>query len=723
MSAIPEAPTTELGAPSRVTNLPGFPGAQVLDDREIARDLRWPRSVRVTYPAMFNDAQVDGLYRGMTWAIRAFDYWLEPNGASPSAVQRISSNYNLPVGRGTQMNRRRAQQRFRFDAHLEDALRAIGLGHYPFEQQYDVTQDGPAAINGGWVAHLRKLAPRPPYTIDEIRTAPDGGLQWIKVPALRPSEPALGGLIGTVNLPVDRVVFYAWDKEGANWRGRSMLRSLYRPWKLKDAVMRIGATNIERAGGVPYANAPDGANRQDRDDILAVLRQFRQGDEAAAVFPHGTELKFAAAAGGDQSVNYVKLQNEEMARAWLLMFMQLGQTQSGSRALAEPLIDYVRLGQMVVAEWFCGVFNEHVIEDDVELNEGPAEQYAPLLMCAPKGDPLDGVEGALEDAASAGALPDDSGVMAMVRRARAGAGGRSHRRPFRVSAASSSGAVDHVDWDAIDERWHTARTSLVESWADVQAETITQLVAAIEAAAGNLVTLGAVQANVRGADVLASAMLDIADYGVQTATDEARAQGVTLPDPWAGPGASGAIGDILLRPVSALRRFIEDRSAAIAAVLARAIGETASRQAVQRTVGSTPTADPSQQTVPSTGPAPTTPSGPPAPAEVAAEVGEHLRNLSSAFLEEQLGRALTEGFNGGRREAMRGAPDGSRFEASALLDTNTCTQCETDDGHVYGTLDEGEHQFPVGGNKDCLGGPRCRCTLVGVYGEAAPSVQ
>jgi hypothetical protein len=556
MTAIPGAPTAELGAPTRTASAPTPLGRYAIyDDQERARDLRWPRNVKETYPTMLNDAQIDGMYRAMMWAVRAFDFWLDPNGAAQSAVDRISRNYNLPVGRGAVFNRRRGQRRFSFEAHLEDVLRAPALGHYAFEQVYDVVQDGPASLNGGWVAHLRKLAPRPPATITEIGTAPDGGLQYIKVPAQRPSQggPGSGLWMRDVELPVDRLVFYSWEKEGANWRGRSMFRSLYRPWKLKDAVIRDGAINIRRAGGVPYANAPQDAQKPDRDAILEVLRDFRMSDDGAAVFPYGTELKFASAAGGGEAVNYVKLQNEEMARAWLLTFMQLGQTQSGSRALAEPLIDYVRLGQGVIAEWAVGIFNEHVLEDDVDLNEGPGEEYAPLVRCAPKGDPLEAMQAALEEAQSAGALPADSQVAATVRRARAGVGGRSHRPRFRDPVAAEpalSAAASVVDWDRIDTETTTARSSLVDAWQAIRAEQIDALAGLIRAADGDLQVLAELQAPTLGSGLILQAMAGMADLGVETAADEARQSGVTLPDPWAQvetDGASAALGDFLAR--------------------------------------------------------------------------------------------------------------------------------------------------------------------------------
>jgi hypothetical protein len=700
-STVADAPTSELGALSRsIAISPGLfgGGGAVIEERERQRDLAWPRSVD-TYAGMVNDAHVDGMVRAFTLAIRGYRYYLDPNGASEHALNRISAGYNLPVGVDGEINLRRAQRRFNFDEHLETALRApFGPGHRFFEQVFDVRQDGPADRNGGWVAHLRKLADRPPKTISDIKPARDGGLDHIKVPALNPL-PGPHGIPGDVKLPVDRLVAYVWDREGANWRGRSMLRSLYRPWKAKDRVIRVGAINIERAGGVPYIEAPEGATPQQMKELHALATMFRVGDDAGAALPHGAQLKFASAAGGAEAINFVRLQNEEMSRALLLMFMVLGQTSSGARSLGEVLVQIADQAQQAMAKWFCGVFSEHVIEDDVDLNEGPGEEFAPLLRFQPQGDPLAPLEEAIGEAEQEGALPEDSQVAATVRAARTGvsqgARGRSAHRPFRstsVEAAAGDTPEDRrdpleheqfTDWEDIEDTWVGERTALVAAWLGVREAQIAELAALIEQAAGDLDELARVEASPVGDVLIANAIQRMARYGVTTAQGEAIAQGAELPDP----------------DLEQLDEGLAERARAVSVLLARSISEAAGRRAVERTGGSL------------------------APSEVASEVAEHLRGLSNAYLEAQLGGALTQGFGEGRLSAMGGAPDGTRWFASALLDRSVCTPCSHDDGEEFDSLVSLQRQFPLGQNKDCEGGVRCRCTGVAIYPESAPSVE
>lgn len=244
----------------------------------------------------------------------------------------------------------------------------------------------------------------------------------------------------------------------------------------------------------------------------------------------------------------------------------------------------------------------------------------------------------------------------------------------------------HVNWTDLEQRWSQARDALVAEWIAVRDRQIDELRQAVEDADGDLGRLAAlaVGATSRDARVIADRLRELAEYGAATVRAEAAAQGASL----SAPDVSAAVAQL------------DVRAAAVADLLARSISEVAGRRAVERT-GSEALQ----------------------PAEVATQVGEHLRGLSNAYLEEQLGGALTQGMNTGRRVAMGGAPAGARFFGSALLDTSVCGPCREDDGHEFESLLDAERTYPVGGNRDCKGGVRCRCTIVMQLPESAASVQ
>lgn len=667
------APTVELGSMLRQNAW----SAPALDERELQRDLTYPQSVR-TYGAMLNDAQVDGLYRGATLPIRSYDWRLDPNGAPPEMVAQAMEDFGLDQVGVAPGPKRRSQQRFTLDRHMEDALRGVVTGHYFFEQLYEAREDGPA-VNGGVFFHLRKLSPRPPATIMEIAPARDGGLAHIKVPALNP-DPSFFGQ--GVKLPVDRLVAYVWDREGANWKGRSMLRSSYRPWKLKDRVMRVGAINIERAGGVPYIEAPEGATAQQMAVYHQLASEFRIGEGAGAALPHGATLKFASAAGGDQAINFVRLQNEEMSRAWLMMFMQLGQTETGSRALGESFIDYFAMAQQAIAGWFRDVFNEHVIEDWVDQNYGTEAQYAPRLVFAPHGDPAAALGDAVEEAQSAGALPDGSVLAAAVE------GHRSrHPRPVPVRAAAGDvpeGArqptpkelAAGVDFAAMQAQQADATDALVEAWAPVQAAQAEELTAQI-AAATSVAAAAGVTATVAGTPVIAAAMAAAAAQGIAAATAEAASQAFALPAP----------------DTATLNAELADHAEATATVLTRSLAQAAANHA-------------------------TALHGPDLNRDALAElVAKHLDGLSDATLREHLGAAVHGARNQGRFAAMDGWGSRGTPYASELLDASTCSFCADVDGTAYPDMDAARGDYPFAGYLGCEGRGRCRGTVVTVANE------
>lgn len=661
------------------------------DDIEKVAELQWPNST-YTYAYMMNDSQIMSLIHGLLLPIRAFRYYLEPNGAPPSAVERISKNYNLPIGLEDEFQRRRAQRRFSFDKHIEDALRAVWYGHMCFEQVGEVAE-------GYW--NLRKLAIRPPRTISEIQVARDGSLEWIRQHTMGYDEPPLR---------VNRLVWYAWDREGANWTGRSMLRSVYRNHLAKDRVMRVGAINIERAGGVPYVEAPEGATGPEIRELDAMARRFRVGEAAGAAIPHGAQLKFAAAAGGDGAVQYIKLQNEEMARSFLQMVSMLGQTNSGSRALGGTFQDIAQVAQYTIAKWLCDTFNEHVIEDDVEWNEGPLTEFAPLLKFdAGAQDPMEGFQEAdgeddglqvedpelraaygLDPAGSRHRRPRKSRARAMredsTRRGssvEAAAGGTGDGLASQVSLPARSlrrQPYQHeieaaVDYQLIDSAYEAALVNLQNEVRMARSFQIDQLHDAIVEANGDVRATSEINTDVSASERIRLHLEMVAQTAMDAAVQEANRQGIDIPR----------------QSVEEIRPILQARAEAIDTLIRRDMVQSASREAVRLSGGGL------------------------SATEVADETSVFLQALVGAAMLDMLGGAIQSSINEGRKLVFqRDGRDGTLF-ASEILDSNTCSECIAVDGRQYMSFEDAERDYPSGHFKDCKGRERCRGMVVKVY--------
>jgi hypothetical protein len=368
------APINEIGGVLNGTFSPAgmAPWSMFVDDQEFVAELRWPASVR-TYERMATDSQVAALFQATVLALLKFQWKLNPNGADEAQVIKLSKDYNLPIqGEEGQNSRRRPTEarrkgRFSFRDHLRKSMLAGRYGHYYFEQTGFIGDDG--------LWHLKKLAERPPHTIADFRIAQDGGLVSIIQNVTGSSSLQWGSV---PEIPVDRLVGYVWDKEGANWAGRSWFRELYKNWLIKDRLMRIDAVNHERAGGVPYIEAHPGATFNEIKQLNEMAQSFRIGDTAGGAVPAGA--KFQIARGTNSSVvESMKYHDEAMARKFMLMIMQLGQTKTGSRALGTTFVDFWGGGLEAIAHWYSDVFNEHVIEDDIDWNYGDQVEQVPIL--------------------------------------------------------------------------------------------------------------------------------------------------------------------------------------------------------------------------------------------------------------------------------------------------------------------------------------------------------
>jgi 2'-5' RNA ligase len=257
------------------------------------------------------------------------------------------------------------------------------------------------------------------------------------------------------------------------------------------------------------------------------------------------------------------------------------------------------------------------------------------------------------------------------------AGASLRRQPTELELAS------RVDFAAMDKAWHEAVDSTVEAWADIQTAMRAEVTASIQAAAeaDDLDSLDGLTIDTAdGAALLIARMIAYAREAGEQQQAEAEAQGVSVPE-W-------SLDDEAITAAA-----IRDRLRQIGRTAARVLGvglvQSAVRQAM-RVWGS----GSAQQ--------------------VAAQVDEHLAGLSGAAVEEQVGGAMSAAQNEGRLAVLAVAP-AALHVATEALDLNSCKPCRDIDGTEYDTLTAARTAYPSGGYTGCLGGARCRGTLVTVW--------
>jgi hypothetical protein len=724
-------PTNELGAVRDATGLRslgrgGWSWQSFIDDVEKVPDLAWPNSVHVSH-LMRSDSQVDALYLGTTLPIRGMLWSIDPNGANTAAVERACKDTGLPVKGRENEPVPRSAFRFNFDQHLTDALLALIYAHYYFEIVGFIGDDE------WW--HLRKLAPRHPRTIADFDVDLDGGLRAIRQNVMGQASGPLGvGTIGGAIIPVDRLVGYIWQREGGSVIGRSMLRSMYREWLVKDRLIRVDAINHERAGGVPVAEAPEGATDGEISRLASLARQFRVTEGGGGAIPHGSKMHLVSA-GGSKVIESIRYCDESMARVWMMMLIQLGQTQTGSRALGGSFENVAATFRDAIAGWLRRHFDEYVLNRQVEWNEGDTAEFSPRLHCEPRGNSDALAAQDLATLIDSGALVVDGNVRAWVRgrfdlpevdpsepaalsQAAApivsASGGAppehprlgspaARRRPARQVVAALS-LPDRplrrqpydvevraaVDFRSLDQAHDLASTSLEGLYLErVIPAQIAEVVAQITTTqkgeprkVATRVAMARLSASAFNVDEVHEHLIAAARAGAGAAVRECAAQGMPL----AGPDDE------------ALAALVADHVKAVTTMTANDLSLAAQRRATQLVGGRSP------QTI-------------------ATETASDLSGLKHQWTVDQLRGAVTMAQNSARAavfsEALKLAP--ADVYASELLDSNTCSPCIANDGKSYGSLDAAIMDYASGGFVQCEGGPRCRGTLVLVRAEQDPS--
>lgn len=411
--ARPPALTTEVGyinpTPADPAMwLPGsVPDMWWWELHEQVPDLRWPMSL-ITYSRMpREDARCWSLLSAIGLPIRRTAWRINPNGAEDRVVAHIANDLGLPIkgDNGGDKPIPRQRDRFSWKAHLRDALSCLRYGHAVFEQVYRYGDDG--------MFHLRKLAPRPQFTIRAFNVARDGGLISIAQDDMHNGrlDPTRANVID-----VSRLVVYRNEPEPGVWIGTSLLRPAYKHWLLKDELMRIEAAAARRNGiGVPVATT----NEQEKGDPKKIAEyekiatRFRGGMSAGAALPFGAKLEILGVQGNLPDMRQaIEYHDKQIALAGLAHFLNLD--RGGSYALASVQADVFVQSVQAIAEDFADVTNQHVVEDLLDSNYS-IDVGCPLVVCDEIGSRQDATAAALALLVQAGLLDPDAALKAFIR--------------------------------------------------------------------------------------------------------------------------------------------------------------------------------------------------------------------------------------------------------------------------------------------------------------------
>ena len=186
-----------------------------------------------------------------------------------------------------------------------------------------------------------------------------------------------------VLLPTDKACIFTHDQEGANFWGIPLTRAMYPHWFVKKHLERIDAIACERNSlGVPMIMLPPNPSRQDVQTAQNWVTQLAAHEKTGLSLPNGAEFKLVGIEGRIREIlPSIQYHKQQIATSCLAMFMELGQTATGSRALGDSQTDFFMLATQNTADYIAHQIRNSTIRRLVEWNFGP-DAPVPYLIAA-----------------------------------------------------------------------------------------------------------------------------------------------------------------------------------------------------------------------------------------------------------------------------------------------------------------------------------------------------
>ena len=212
-----------------------------------------------------------------------------------------------------------------------------------------------------------------------------------------------------VMLPTDKACVFTHDQEGANFWGIPLTRAMYPHWFVKKHLERIDAIACERNSlGVPMIMLPPNPSRQDVQTAQNWVTQLAAHEKTGLSLPNGAEFKLVGIEGRIREIlPSLQYHKQQIATSCLAMFMELGQTATGSRALGDSQTDFFLLATQNTADYIAHQIRNSTIRRLVLWNFGPDAPVPYLVPANVQARSIDSMAAIISQLAQAGAWISD----------------------------------------------------------------------------------------------------------------------------------------------------------------------------------------------------------------------------------------------------------------------------------------------------------------------------
>ena len=681
-----------------------------------------------------SDAQVHITLQAVKLPIRAGVPSLEP--ASDSAIDKqIAEEVQDNLLEGLEYLGTAGQYVSQsWDDVLQNALLMLDFGCAAHEEVYTIDGDR---------VRMKKLAARLPITFYRFLVEEDGEtLIALQQYGYR------GNSYLNVDVPASKLGLFVHSKEGANYFGRSILRTAYEHWYVKQCMYKIDAIACERNGlGVPIVKHLPGSGRlslEDRETAFRFATNLASGHSTGAYMPPGLDMVIQGVAGQVRSCrDSILHHNQQISKVTLAMVVDLGQSSTGNRALGGSMSDLFFMANQAVYDQVCRTISHTAVRRLVDYNydnvgSTKTKSYRSGPGAKPSGYPLMrapsvsyvSFETIAETLAKLGLAtvdmihPDDELEAHLRRKMNLPAPAKPRQRfaptAIRLMGQDPSAAPPppSAKQAAMSERIAKGRELPMVDGIMVSREpqgaekflALSEIVTHLDAG------------KARVADVLRAAKKSTIAEALHRAiaAPAGRVHQVSVP---ADPKLVESVAEAL-KPVKAAGKLTvaQKRSRQLAGAaprnpkdgvaLADAPGADDKLNLYAQSTVSEFTGNLTARAINAALDAKKNP-GDATKGEAIVQAQSDIEDATDGWIDRLSGEAANEAFGDGRLAGFGQYSDEiDRFIYSALLDLATCDACSDADGKE-GALDE----IPDAPNPDCEGGDSCRCVLVAVFGD------
>ena len=268
------------------------------------------------------------------------------------------------------------------------------------------------------IGDIPKFQHRKPETIERWHVGDDGELANVEQLAFHSDIQRFKNVM----IPFEKIFHISRDQEGHNYRGLSLLRSAWRPYKIKDLLIRIDAIKGERWGaGIPRGKMTAGG---DERQLIAALQDLRANEKGYLYEDKNYSIDLLTIAGraGVDLIPSIELHNKEINANILREHASLGtQTSTGSWALGETDANFFLLSLGAILTHLEEIVNRgsgnmENMKQIIDVNFPRVDKYPQLKIERPKLRSTVEVAKAVTDFTQAGVITPDEELEDHVRK-------------------------------------------------------------------------------------------------------------------------------------------------------------------------------------------------------------------------------------------------------------------------------------------------------------------